>query len=320
MRRHGISGPIRPREGRRPLFYPEQAARDLVVISLVAAALITLALRGMPALERVADPTDATYVPRPEWYFLSLFQLLKYFPGRLEMVATLVIPGLAAGVLALLPWLDRSAHRDPRRRPLTMVGACLAVGAIAALTALGWRDRPAAAAAGGGKWQPRELAGRLWLGKRDCTRCHGDTGMADPIGSHRVARSPDWLTGHVADPEVIAPGVREAPAVNEREVAAIVAYVRRSSEGDLPPMPDSVEQVAAQVFARYCVGCHVIDGDGGHDGPDLSRIGREHDREWLRRWIAQPKMIKPDAEMPAFERRLQPAELDAMAVYLARRR
>ena len=51
-------------------------------------------------LDAIADPTDATYVPRPEWYFLSLFQLLKYFPGPLEPVATMVIPGLVVGVPA----------------------------------------------------------------------------------------------------------------------------------------------------------------------------------------------------------------------------
>jgi mono/diheme cytochrome c family protein len=80
------------------------------------------------------------------------------------------------------------------------------------------------------------------------------------------------------------------------------------------------DHVAAQVYARYCVGCHVVDGDGGTDGPDLSHAGRERDREWLGRWITQPTDIKPDAEMPAFGKRLRPEELDAIANYVARRR
>ena len=46
-------------------------------------------------------------MPRPEWYFLVLFQLLKYFPGPLEPVATMVIPGLVCGFLLALPFLDR---------------------------------------------------------------------------------------------------------------------------------------------------------------------------------------------------------------------
>ena len=98
-----------------------------------------------------------------------------------------------------------------------------------------------------------------------------------------------------------------------------MAYVRRLGAGDLPPSPPP-DPVAAQVFARYCVGCHVIDGDGGTDGPDLSRAGRERSREWLRRWIAQPTEVKADTEMPAFGKRLHPEELDAIADYLARRR
>ena len=67
-------------------------------------------------LDEMANPADASYIPRPEWYFLSLFQLLKYFPGPLEPVATQVIPGLAVGFLALLPFLDRTRERRPWAR------------------------------------------------------------------------------------------------------------------------------------------------------------------------------------------------------------
>jgi ubiquinol-cytochrome c reductase cytochrome b subunit len=321
MRKHGISGPLRQSDGPRPRFYPDQAAKDLAVVSLVAAVLLTLVVRGMPPLEPVADPTDASYVPRPEWYFLSLFQLLKYFPGRLEIVASQLIPGLAMGVLALLPWLDRSPHRDPRKRPLVMAATFLAVTAVATLTMLGFRDRPTGASSGERPWSLREIAGQAWVQQADCTRCHSETGLADPMASLKVARPPDWLSGHVADPEVIAPGVRDVPeSVNEREVAAIVAYVRRFSQEGTSPAPSAEELVVAQVYARYCVGCHIIDDDGGKEGPDLSHVGRKHDRAWLRRWITRPIDLKPDAQMPAFGRRLQPAELDAIADYLARRR
>ena len=65
-------------------------------------------------LDAVADPSDATYVPRPEWYFLSLFQLLKYFPGPLEPVATMVIPGLVVGA-AVAAAVSRSAARSALR-------------------------------------------------------------------------------------------------------------------------------------------------------------------------------------------------------------
>jgi ubiquinol-cytochrome c reductase cytochrome b subunit len=74
------------------------------------------------------------------------------------------------------------------------------------------------------------------------------------------------------------------------------------------------------VYARYCVGCHVIDGDGGRDGPDLSKVGGEHDQAFLERLIADPEAVDPDAEMPSFASRLSPAQLDAIAAYLASRK
>jgi mono/diheme cytochrome c family protein len=281
---------------------------------------VTLVVRGMPPLERVADPTDATYVPRPEWYFLALFQLLKYFPGRLELVASLVIPGLTGLALALLPWIDRGPARDPRKRPVVLAGVLIGVLSLGTLTTLGWRDRPPGSAGTASAWSLREVAGEAWLAAANCTRCHAEGGVAEGLAAVRITRPPDWLMGHVADPEVIAPGVRDAPGANEREVAAIVAFVRRLSRGEQLPAVSPGVQTVARVFARHCVGCHTIDGDGGKDGPDLSHIGREHDRDWFRRWIAQPTDIKPDAEMPAFGRRLQAPELDAIATYLAGRR
>ena len=81
MRRHGISGPVTPRIGSSQMFFPHQAARDLTMAVAGGVLLAALAWRGAPALEPPADPTSSDYIPRPEWYFLGLFQLLKYFPG-----------------------------------------------------------------------------------------------------------------------------------------------------------------------------------------------------------------------------------------------
>jgi ubiquinol-cytochrome c reductase cytochrome b subunit len=120
MRRHGISGPVRARTGSPRPFFPYQAARDATMVALVAVVLVAYARHGAPPLEGPADPTDASYIPRPEWYFLGLFQLLKYFPGRWEVVGAMVVPGLAAAFLALLPWVDRGTERHPlKRRAIT---------------------------------------------------------------------------------------------------------------------------------------------------------------------------------------------------------
>jgi len=318
MRRQGISGPVRSYPGPRSAFYPRQAARDVTVVSVVLLALAVLAWRGMPAMEGPADPSDATFIPRPEWYFLGLFQLLKYFPGKLEVVGAIVIPTLLGALLALLPWLDRGPERDPRRRRFVMLGVVAGVLATVALTTLGWRDRPVSAAAG--TWSMRAIGGRQFADTAKCARCHSDSGMADPLEQVSMSRGPEWLTGHVTDAEMIAPGLREPPTrVSEREAAALVAYVRQLARLPYPGYPEQVEQASA-VWARYCVGCHVIDGDGGADGPELSDIGAKHDAATLRTWIADPEAVKPDTDMPAFGDRLTPEQLDAIAQFLASRK
>lgn len=319
MRRQGISGPVRPRTGDHTPFYPYQAARDVAVVSAVLIALLLFAWRGVPPLEAPADPTDASYIPRPEWYFLGLFQLLKYFPGKWEVVGAIVLPGIAGAVLALLPWIDRGPERDPRKRPVVIGAAFAGLIAVATLTAMGWRDSPVNAAAAD-KWSLREIGGRTFIERQACSKCHTETGSADPLEGLTATRGPEWLAGHVTDPEMIAPGLRVPPAtVHEREVAAIVAYVRRISRQSFPSV-DPATQTSAAIYARHCVGCHVIDGEGGDDGPELTRIGSKHDMPTLRRWIADPEAVNPDAEMPAFGKRLTAEELDTIAAWLAARK
>lgn len=314
MRRHGISGPVRGRAGLTHPFYPQQAARDLTVILLTASVMAALAWRGLPALERMADPSDATYIPRPEWYFLGLFQLLKFMPGRLEIFGALVLPGLVMLLLAALPWLDRTGERDLRRRPIVLGGVIAGLITLVSLTAAGWRDQPRTLPPGA--WSLREIAGASLASSQNCSRCHAAGRAADPLASLSITRPVSWIQNHVADPEVIAPGIRPVSADGERETAAIVAYVRRG--GTPPPLPPTARE-AALVYAEHCVGCHTIDGDGGTEGPDLSEAGKKHDLAWLRKWIARPEAMKADAKMPAFDRKLSPAELETIAGYLAAR-
>jgi ubiquinol-cytochrome c reductase cytochrome b subunit len=318
MRLQGSSGPVRAKAGRPFPFYPYQAFKDTVVVTVVLLAVFALAWRGMPPLEGPADPTDAGYIPRPEWYFLGLFQLLKYFPGKWEVVGAIVVPGLVGLFLALLPWIDRGPERHPRRRPLIMTLVTAGFLAVVALTALGWRDRPISAPAG--TWSMREIGGRAIAGYSGCAKCHSTTGMADPLETVSVSRGAEWIAGHATDPEMLAPGLREPPATrSEREVAAIVAYVRRVTRDPYPGFSPEIE-TAATVWARYCVGCHIIDGDGGKDGPELSKAGSKHDKPTLKTWIEDPEAVNPLADMPAFGDRLSPEQLDAIASYLASRK
>jgi ubiquinol-cytochrome c reductase cytochrome b subunit len=319
MRRQGISGPARAREGTPSPFYPTQAARDVTVVLAVLIALTAFAWHGAPGLEGPADPTDASYIPRPEWYFLGLFQLLKYFPGKWEVVGAMGIPGVAAAFLALLPWIDRAPDRRPQYRRLVLTAVLVGFAGVVTLTTLGWRDRPASAASRDG-WSLREIGGRTFAQKHRCVRCHSDTGIADPLEGLPSTHGPEWIAGHIADPDMIAPGLREAPTiVHEREAAAMVAYARRAARQPYPGYPAPVEAAAA-IFARHCIGCHKIEGDGGTDGPDLTHAGKKHDAAALRKWIYDPEEVKPDTDMPSFGDRLTSEQLDVISAYLAGRK
>jgi ubiquinol-cytochrome c reductase cytochrome b subunit len=321
MRRHGISGPVAPRAGVPQPFYPYHALKDTIAIALVFAVLLTLAILIPAPLDPIADPSDASYVPRPEWYFLSLFQLLKYFPGPLEPVATVVIPALVAGLLLLLPFIDRSGHRDPRRRPVvTSAFAMLVVGAVT-LTWLGWQDSPAHADPDA--WGPLSVGGRELARDARCVSCHKTGGAASELEQTRLQRDPDWLVSHVQDPEIVGPGVRQPPDGGMPPTAghAVMMYMRKLRAGSRGPSVDAQTALAARVFATRCATCHAIDreGDPGTGG-DLSRIGLEHDATWLRKWITDPATIDSATEMPAFGDSLSEAEMNAIVSYLARRR
>ena len=321
MRRHGISGPVAARAGASRPFYPYHALRDTIAMAVVFAFLLTLAILVPAPLDPIADPSDSTYVPRPEWYFLSLFQLLKYFPGPLEPMATIVIPGLVVGLLLFLPFLDRSRHRDPRRRPVvTSAFAMLLAGGVT-LTWLGLQDSPAHADPHA--WGPVSLGGRELARDAQCVSCHRTGGPASQMEETTLQRDPDWLVNHVQDPEIVGPGVRQPPDGAMSSVAgrAVLTYMRRLRTGSRGPAVDAQTALASRVFATRCANCHSIDREGDPStGGDLSRIGSEHDALWLREWISDPAAIDPATEMPAFGDDLSEAEMNAIVSYLERRR
>ncbi|QEH33619.1 Menaquinol-cytochrome c reductase cytochrome b subunit [Aquisphaera giovannonii] len=107
-KRHGLTPPAHVAPGREENYYPAQTFRNTAVSALVVAIMMGLVLyHGGAPLDAPADPSTPDYPARPEWFFLSLFQMLKSFPGRLEWVGSIVIPGSILTVLALLPLLEK---------------------------------------------------------------------------------------------------------------------------------------------------------------------------------------------------------------------
>ncbi|MSU48899.1 MAG: c-type cytochrome [Opitutus sp.] len=113
FRRHGIT-PKEPRRRPDAAFWPEQVLRDAVACLAVLLVVLFLIFRFHGAeLGAPADPSEQFSAARPEWYFLFLFELLKYFPGGTEVVGAIVIPGLLMGVLAAMPFVGnwKLGHR-----------------------------------------------------------------------------------------------------------------------------------------------------------------------------------------------------------------
>ncbi|MEZ4425986.1 MAG: cytochrome b N-terminal domain-containing protein [Gemmatimonadota bacterium] len=113
FRRHGLTvkQPVKRADG---MFWPDQLLRDAVACLAVMVAVLILVLRtGGAELGAPADPTEPYAAARPEWYFLFLFQWLKYFPAGWEVLGAIVVPGLVAGLVALMPLIGRSlkGHR-----------------------------------------------------------------------------------------------------------------------------------------------------------------------------------------------------------------
>jgi mono/diheme cytochrome c family protein len=115
------------RKGER--FWPDSIFKDLLVAFAIFILLVLLATFVGVATSPKADPSDTTYIPRPEWYFLFLFKFLAIYGqipllGKIEWIATVIVPGIAIGLLSVLPWIDRSPNRYYGKRvlPISIIG------------------------------------------------------------------------------------------------------------------------------------------------------------------------------------------------------
>src|SRR5262249_29995291 len=232
-------------------------------------------------------------------YFLSLFQLLKYFPGRLEPVATMVIPGAVVALVALLPFLDRRPERHPAKRRLVMV----AFGVLAAGAGQPAHPRLKGSPARGepSKFGALAIAGAEFASDQRCAVCHRTGGAANPVSETRITKDREWVVAHIRDPDTITPGFRKPPpgGMNESQARSVISYLQHVRAGGVAPSTVEHKQ-GIVVYGAWCVRCHIIDGEGVKNGPDLTRVGEKRDAKWLQSWIADPDAMDQKAEMPAF--------------------
>jgi mono/diheme cytochrome c family protein len=260
-------------------FYPDILFKDAVVSVLVLLALIALAYFLGSPLEARADPNDTNYTPRPEWYFMFLFQLLKYFPGQLEVVGVFLLPTAVVLLLFALPFLDRSPRRHPLKRPVVNGLAVLAVVGVLALSVLAVLEAPPPVEASTGG----DLTAALYAS--NCAGCHGPsievptgTTLTQIIAQGSHAGMPAWSGDLTADQIDALAGFILSPAGSQ--IFAAECSACHDSPAQLAADPQQLSDALAQgsAFAPHA----------SLDVPDWSETLPAQERTALLNFLAAP--------------------------------
>ena len=118
-------------------FFPTFLFKEAVVALAVFIVVILLAIFLPAEMGDPADPSDSSFIPKPEWYFLPLYQGLKFFPGKLEIIGLILQP-LSLVVLAAIPFIDRNPERRYAKRKLALTLLALVVTVTLVLGILGY--------------------------------------------------------------------------------------------------------------------------------------------------------------------------------------
>jgi len=271
-------------------FWPDIIYKDLIVSFGLFLLLIGLATFMGVAQEPKADPNDSSYIPRPEWYFLFLFEFLKYIPGEIEWVGTTLIPGIAIAALFLAPFIGKNHYRHWKNRKVGISIMIIVVIAIVGLTIQAVVTTP--------EQEEGTLAGSIAeqvVAGQDlysiyCTECHGPDGEGGEIAGVeglegtfvKSISSQDemWTRTDKTFFNIIDFGQQDLSMppfglgyggeLSKGEVDAIVTFMRYVwderaeipaeaiigipplAEGEIP----SYEVHISALAKRYCISCH----------------------------------------------------------------
>ncbi|MFB4163400.1 c-type cytochrome [Alteribacillus sp. JSM 102045] len=225
--------------GKTEAFWPNFLLKEWLVGAVFLIGYLCLTVAHPSPLERMADPTDSGYIPLPDWYFLFLYQLLKYeyAAGDFTVIGAVIIPGLAFGALLLAPWLDNGPRRRASQRPVASGLMILAVLATIYLTweSVDHHDWEAAAEQGEMLDEEEEAAveevdteaeGYEIFADQGCIGCHGD--QLQGAGS---AGPPLFDVSYDADSikDIAVNGIGEMPADqfdgSEEELDILAEYI-----------------------------------------------------------------------------------------------
>jgi quinol-cytochrome oxidoreductase complex cytochrome b subunit len=215
-------------------FWPDIIGKDAIV-SLGAVAMIFLLAAAVGApLEAPADPSDSAYVPRPEWYFLPLYQILKLVPGSMESLVAFGLPLALVVTLIALPFFDRRSTRNLLHRPIGLAALVALLGGSGLLIGASIRgEGPTVPPEVGRPLTSMERAGRALFRSQQCQGCHTVAGQGGDQGPdltevglrHSVA----WLHSFIEQPSRFHRGSRmppyAPPALSHQEIEELAQYV-----------------------------------------------------------------------------------------------
>ena len=256
MRRFGSVGPWSEEAKReKGPFWPDQVFKDAVTGTAVFFLLVVLVVFFPPAYSGMADPLDVSYIPKPEWNFLFLYESLKYFEGPLEPVGTVGVPTVLGVILLLLPFVDRNPERNPLKRPIAMLGALILAVVVVGMSIKGYlspgfAEAPSTAGASQRGYFPlASLRDAVSVGRSEAAR---------PLSGAKAVTKPE-------------PGGAPEESPQGHGIPGRAAYTIGSPER------------GAEVFKKKCSSCHGPEGattvpnPGSLEGkvPDLHPIDRE---------------------------------------------
>jgi ubiquinol-cytochrome c reductase cytochrome b subunit len=208
LRRVGPAGPWTDERASlgSETFYPRQVYMDAVVMLAVFTVISSLALLVPFPLTDKADPSDTSFVPVPEWYFLFYYELLKYVHGPLEPLATWILPTGVMLIMLLWPFIDRNPARNPIRRPVALGAGVVFLAVVLSLLGISVRNLYAVP-----RIDPAVARGKALYVESGCAGCHrihGAGGAVAPdlsfVGDARPEQ--EWHLKHFKDPQSVSPG------------------------------------------------------------------------------------------------------------------
>jgi ubiquinol-cytochrome c reductase cytochrome b subunit len=306
VRRHGVTPTPSDETKSKNKFYPKQVAKDTIAIFAWFVILLGMSLLARVPLGHIADPTDLSYVPRPEWYFLFLFQFLKWFNGPLEVVGAVILPTLAIAGLFLIPFIDQGRMKYVRHRTAAIGLVVLAVIFWGGLTARAVATTPESREMDMSRvepWQEISAGNMAAIGffrKAQCGSCHplGKSGTGPDLTVEPSSRPAAWLEQHI-EANLKAPG-----DLTDTQVKTLATFLIQRNDKAVAAWqgaPQSAVEGALIYQANDCATCHKLNGVGDDLGPPINGVGERRDRRWIEAHFADPSKLTPDSVMPSFK-------------------